>query len=213
MKKVFMAAALVLVLGTGAVAFAQTSDAQRGIAAPSASPMTISVSARGAMRLEGTLASVSGTMLTVNSWGGAWNVDASNAKLMRRFGSAANVSEFQQGDIMVVLGTAGQSGWAVTARSVRDLSLQERNVHPVGTVSNASGMAFTLTTAAGKSYQVTGEASTTIMMAGKTASWSDVVNGVRVEVWGVLDRLEQTLSATRIRIFAARPHATPSVTP
>ena len=210
MKKILFAAALVLVLGAGTMAFAQTNSGE----APTATPaMMISVSTHGSMKLEGTLASVSGTTLTINSWGGVWTVDASGAKLLRRFGGAASVSEFKQGDAMIVLGTAQQSGWAVTAKSVRDMSIQERNVRPIGTVSGLSGTGFTLTTAAGKSYQVSAEASTTIVMSGKSGSWANLANGVRVEVWGVLDRLEQTLSATRIRVFASRPHATPSVTP
>jgi len=66
------------------------------VIAAAAAPMSININSKGVASLQGTIASISGTTLTINSWGGAWNIDASTAKIVRRFGGTANLPNCRQ---------------------------------------------------------------------------------------------------------------------
>ncbi len=170
---------------------------------PATPAMMITINQNSKGRIAGTVASVSASTLSVNSWGGVWVVDISNAKLVRRYGGTASISEFQKGDGVVVSGTVSGSGFAVTATEVQNTSIQTRNVNPSGTVSNVTSDGFTLT-AKSATYSVIVGSNTTINLNGKKTTAADITNGVKVQVWGVLDRTQSIITATRVNISIPR---------
>lgn len=202
------AASLLSLVGASLVSAQSTSTSVSATATAAMSTpktfMSINAGRGGNVKLEGTLVSASGSTLTVASWGGNWAVDASNAKLVRRFGGISNPSEFQAGDQLVVTGTVQTSSWAITAKQIQDYSIQTKNVSPYGTVSNVTGTGFTLTVSNGKVYQVTLATTATVTVNGKASTSAAIVNGSKAQAWGVLDRTESTINATRVRVTVPR---------
>jgi hypothetical protein len=166
------------------------------------STMGVSINKAGHATLVGTLASVSGSMLTINSWGGAWTINTANAKLIRRFGAASSVAEFQVGDLITVNGEISTGAWTISAKEVRDESIQAKNANPTGLISNlnTAGGTFTLTTKAGKAYAITTSSTTSIRLNSKSgaATLTDLSNGLTAQVWGVMDTNQTSIAATRI---------------
>ena len=173
----------------GGVAFAATTPT-----------MSMNVGAKGSVTMHGTVASVSGSTVTVTSWFGPFAVNTANAKLLRRYDGTAQLSEFLAGDEIIVTGTASQTAPSITATKVQDMSIQTLNVHPNGVVSNVSTTAGTLTlTVASKVYKVSTSSSTLISVNGATGTLNDLsVSGARATIYGVLDRTQTTVMATKI---------------
>jgi len=164
--------------------------------------MQVRIERSGRAQLVGTLVSVSSTTLTVTSWGGNWSVDASNAKLVRRYGGQSNLSEFQAGDYLQIQGTASSSAaWTIIATIVKDNSIQVKNVNVMGTISNlnaSSTPGFTLTAQNGQVIQVNVTSATRIYVNGQQGALSNLSNGISVRVKGVLDRNSKNILADRI---------------
>ncbi|MCX6702282.1 MAG: DUF5666 domain-containing protein, partial [Candidatus Wolfebacteria bacterium] len=138
--------------------------------------------------------------LNVASWGGTWVVNAANAKLTRRFGGASNLSEFQNGDLLAISGTVAQSGWAVTAGTIKNNSIQTKNASFSGTISNfnASNQTFTLQTTSRGNVAISVNASTTILLRGKQVNFSDLASSTRATVSGIWDRNQSAFMASKI---------------
>jgi hypothetical protein len=204
-KKMFSGILLASVLLMPSVMFAQVSATTTlgGLPTVISSPVpstqvsSISIERNGNTRLMGIINSVSGTSLSIASWGGTWTVDASSAKLLRKYGGASSISEFQNGDSVTVSGIASMSSLSIVAKHVQDTSIQSKNVNPSGTISNISGTSFTLTTSS-KSYQVSTDSSTKITINGKASSFTNLAPSVVARVQGVLDRNNSSIKATRI---------------
>ncbi len=174
---------------------AQTTGSSIAAAKPS---MRVVIGPAGNANLEGTISSVSGSTLNVASWGGTWSVDTSSAKLVRRFGGTSSLSEFQTGDSVAVTGTALTSGWVITAKQVRDNSIQVKNAAFSGTISNLSGSSFTLTTTSRGAVSVTVNSDAKVYVDGKVSSVSALANGMRATISGVWDRNQSTVNASRV---------------
>jgi len=156
--------------------------------------------------MEGKLASISGTNLTVTSWGGNWNVDASSAKLARRFGGASNLTEFLAGDSLTIIGTvATTSSWTIKAKAVRNEFIQVKNANFSDTISNLSASGFTLTTTK-QTIQVTVDSNTKVRLDNKTSTFASLTNGMTAQVKGVWNRTQSTVMASNIN--AHSPKAT-----
>jgi hypothetical protein len=165
--------------------------------------MSVQVNRPGNAKLEGTIASISGTTIVVNSWGGQWNIDTSTAKLQRRFGGASSLSEFAVGDQITINGTASTStNWTIIAKQVRDETIQQRNVNPTGTISNlnVTGKTFTLTTSGknSKTYNVTTTDTTKFINATSTITINDLQNTQTVRVNGVINRNDLNITAAKV---------------
>lgn len=193
---VVTATTIISLLGGSVALAASTTASSVNTPAPF---MSISALRTGNVKLEGTLVSASGSTLTVASWGGNWSVDASSAKLLRRFGGSSTPSEFQAGDQLIVWGSMQTGAWSIAAKQIQDYSIQVRNVSPYGTVSNVSATGFTLTTSNSKVYQVTLGSNVVVVINGKKSTESSIVNGSKAQVSGVLDRNLSTITATRVR--------------
>lgn len=171
--------------------------------APTASStMEVSINRAGHAKLVGTLSAISGSTLTINSYGGAWTINTANAKLIRRFGGASSVAEFQVGDLITINGEISTGAWTITAKEVRDESIQAKNSNPTGILSNLNTVTgnFTLTTKAGKAFQISTASSTSIRLNAKSgpATLTDLSNGMTVQVWGVENVNQSAIAATRV---------------
>lgn len=162
--------------------------------------MAVTINKNGKVTLTGTIASISGNTLSVASWGGQWSVDATSAKIVRRYGGTSSLSEFQNGDQVAVQGTAAQSGWTITATNIRNNSIQTRNASFSGTISNfnASNQTFTLGTTARGNVTISVSGSTTILLGGKQAAFSSLANSPRATVSGIWGRNQSTVIASKI---------------
>lgn len=183
------------------VVFARA-DGMTEFAPTASSTMEVSINRAGHAKIVGILTSISSSVITIDSWGGAWTIDTVNAKLIRRYGGVSSVSEFKIGDLITVNGRIGGGSWTIIAKEIRDESIQAKNSSPTGILSNlnTAGGTFTLTTKQNKSYLVTVASSTSIRLNTKSgpATLTDLSNGMTVQVWGVENTSQSTISANRV---------------
>lgn len=79
-------------------------------------------------RLNGTVQSISGNILTIiDSKGAVHTVDAGNAKIMAKKGHKASLSTIQVNDKVTIFGTQSTGSANVTAKIIRDLSQTVKN--------------------------------------------------------------------------------------
>ena len=145
--------------------------------------------------------SVSGTTLNFTGNNGtAYTVDASNAKVYRRFGATMQLSDIATGDTVSVRGTL--NGTNITASSIRDLSQQQRNGTFSGKVTAVSGSGFTLQAGRG-TETVNTSASTTFKKNGQTDAngMADVLVGGTVRVSGIWDSNANTIAASNVNVI------------
>jgi len=149
--------------------------------------------------ISGTVASVSGNSITLTgSKGVSYTVDATNAKLIRRFGAAMQLSDVQTGDALLVTGVV--SGTSVAAKTIRDQSLQAHNGTFIGTVSAVNGTSFTLQSKERGSQTINTTSSTIFKTGTASSGLSDIAVGQTVTVSGVWDRTNSNVTATRVTI-------------
>lgn len=129
-----------------------------------------------------------------------WTVDASNAKLMKRFGGAMQLSDIQNGDTLQVNGTAVGTTPAITAKTIRDTSLQQRNGTFVGTVSALNGSSFSLQSKERGVQTINTTSSTKFLLGNAAGSISGLAVGQTVTVSGTWDRTNSNVTATRVMI-------------
>lgn len=154
--------------------------------------------------LTGKVTAINGTSLTVLAKKGTYTVDVSQAKFVRRFGAVMTLGDVQVNDELTINGTVSSStSTMVTAKVVRDLSLQARNGSFEGTVSNITANSFTLSTKNRKDQTINLTASTTFMNDGKVSTAAALMNGSRVVVSGVWDRTNSDVTAKKVRIVIA----------
>jgi hypothetical protein len=161
--------------------------------------MTVSIEPQGKAKLVGTISAISGSNLSVNSWGGTWavTVDATSTKIIRRLGGVSNLSEFQVGDTLSVQGTAASTSLTIIAKTIQNESIQMIKVDRNGVVSNISGATFDFV-ASGKTYKITTDATTKFVINGKESSISGLVNGLSARIVGVWNRNNTSVVATRV---------------
>lgn len=152
--------------------------------------------------ITGKVTAINGLNLTLLAKKGTYTVDISGAKLVRRFGAKMLASEIQVNDELFVNGTVSSStSTTVTAKMVRDNSLQARNGTFEGTVSALTANGFTVSTKNRKDQSITLTASTTFSKDGKAAALTDVMSGSRVVVHGVWNRPNAQVTAKSVRII------------
>ena len=149
--------------------------------------------------VSGKVTSVSGTTIDLNAKSGSYVIDASAAKMVKRFGGKMSVSDIQTGDVLRVQGQI--SGTNVTAKNIIDLSLQVRNGVFLGTVKSISGNDFVLQSRGRGQQTVNTNGDTKFYKNGKIASSSDLVVGEEVRVTGIWDRTNKNITATKVDII------------
>jgi len=166
----------------------------------------LQVGAAGKVLLRGTIASISGTTLTVNSWGGTWTVDIASGASILPAAANGNIGQFSTGDFVGVQGTVSQSAnWTINANLVRDwtyraavVQQQQQNIQTaqatkqsgprdyIGTASAVTASSLTLTAAAGTTYTVTVPSGAEIVNTKWiTIPLTSVNSGDNVRVYGV----------------------------
>ncbi len=165
----------------------------------------VNVNASGRVTLRGTLDSIGTNTLTIKSWGGIWNINiATSTKLVRNFGGASNLSEFQKGDWVSVQGKINDSAaWTIDATIVKNSSIQAKNADFSGIISNMSSSTFSLTTAKRGTVQVTVNADAKIIVDHKTGVITDLKNGMVAKIKGVWNRAQSSVAASWISVKTA----------
>ncbi len=162
----------------------------------------VQITKSGEVKLVGKLTAISGTTLTVASWGGNWTVDASKAEIVRRFNGDSGLGEYQVNDILTVHGQASLTGMTVMARVVKNESIQKRGASFVGVISGitaSSTNAFSLKTDKNGTLAVTASSTVKVIINGQVASTTaGLTNGMYAQVSGVWDRTNSTVIATSI---------------
>lgn len=151
----------------------------------------------------GSVTSVSGASIMLAAKNGtAYTVDATNAKLIRKFGAAISLSDIQNGDQLQVRGTVASTTPAViTATSVRDMSLQARNGMFTGTVQSVGSASFTLQSRARGTQTINFDGATVFKKNNQSATAADLASGQIVAVSGVWDRTSSNVAAKTVRII------------
>jgi|GEM_PF-2289633 hypothetical protein len=146
------------------------------------------------------------TMTAYRSSSTVFSVDATNAKLVRRYGAAMQLSDMQAGDVLAVSGII--NGLNITAKTIRDESLQAHNGTFVGTVGTVNGGNFILQSKnrGGQTINITG---TTIFREGTASTGpGSIAQGQTATVSGVWDRTNSNVTATRVTIKVGSLSAT-----
>jgi len=155
----------------------------------------------------GTVASISGTSITVNGANSTtYTVDASMAKFRRKANTAMLITDIQTGDTVKVTGTV--SGTNITATIVQDTSMGAQNNHTTGTIAAVNGASFTVTTKANVTFTVNTTSTTVIEKfignSKQTASLSDLAVGENMLITGAVDSANNTIAASIVRIEMTR---------
>lgn len=201
-------AAIVAGLLVSSAVLADEKKGDQGLGDKPAQPqMMVNINPSGHAALRGTIDSVGANSLAVKSWGGLWTVNiASSTKSVRKFGGAANLSEFQKGDWVEAQGKINESAvWTIDATMVRNNSIQTRNAEFSGTISNLSGSSFSLATEKRGTVKVTVNADAKIMVNGKAGAVSDLQNGMKAGVKGVWDRTQTSVAASMVSARTPAP--------
>ena len=206
MKKLIIGAGLAIglaVLAGTLVASAQTATSNASGEPAHPQPMILNIGRNGRVLMRGTIASIAGNILTVNSWGGAWTVNVGSSTDI--LPTASGLAGLGVNDFVGVEGTVSSNGpWTIDASLVRDWTARQalgtevrQNVQEarqirkanrprdfVGTASNVSGTAFTLT-ANGAAYTVDVGSGTEVV----NRNWikmplGSIQTNDKVRVWG-----------------------------
>ncbi len=214
MKKILSSLLVAALLITGVVA--THASAQTSASASNANEKqlvkaekAITINARGIIKIKGIVTGKSGNTIMLSSWGGTWSIDTTNAKLVKRFGGTATLADIQNNDVLEVEGTASATNLNVTAKLVRDLSIQQRNGTFVGVISqiDTGAQTFMLTPIKRAPVKILVSSTTQMVTSGnKALTFSDLKEGDSATVIGSWDRTNSNLTATKIIVRKINPH-------
>lgn len=137
-----------------------------------ANPMHLNISNSGQVQMAGTVSAVSGTTLSVNTWGGTWQV------------TGVTTTDIQVGDTVKVNGNVA-SGMTITAKKVIEVPGQPvKKLSGVISNLNATAGTFTLTTQHNGAVTVTTNSSTQVFLNGGVSALSSLSNGATASVSG-----------------------------
>lgn len=148
----------------------------------------------------GTVTSVSGNSVMFNAKNGAsYTADATNAKLLKRFGGAMQLADIQTNDMIQVRGLLADTN--IQANLIRDVSLQTRNGTFIGTILSVSTDSFALKSKARGSQTINTTSSTVFKKNRQPAQFSDLAQGQNVRVSGTWDRTNSNVTAKTVTII------------
>ncbi len=149
--------------------------------------------------LMGKVTAVSAMTLTVlGNNGSSYSIDASAAKLVRRYGGTMTVADIQVNDQVFVQGTL--VGTSIKAKAIEDFSLQARNGTFSGTVQSVSGNSFVLKSQSRGMQTVLTSTATKFLKNGTAATLADVVVGATVHVDGIWNNTNNNVTANKVRV-------------
>jgi hypothetical protein len=151
----------------------------------------------------GTVTAVSGNTISMTGTGSAataYTVDATNAKVYRKYGATMQVSVIQTGDTLQVRGPV--NGAIIAATTIRDQSQQQRNGTFTGSVTAVSGSSFTIQSKARSSQTVSTDSTTVFDKNGAVDSSgvADVAVGSNVTVTGLWDSTNSNVAASKVNV-------------
>ncbi|MBI3887887.1 hypothetical protein HY310_02360 [Candidatus Microgenomates bacterium] len=146
-----------------------------------------------AAKLDGTITSVGTNSLVVN--GVTVNV-SSTTVLLRKFGGKSNLTEFNVGHQVGILGKwTDTTKTTLNARVIRNVSIQKRHATFVGTVQSVSPTGFVLQPVQRPVQSVTVTTKTRYVdRREKSISFSSIVSGQKVRVSGLWDSQLNTIT-------------------
>lgn len=165
------------------------------------------------------LKSISGNTLVVAQDGKDYTVNVTDkTQLRRKFWGKSELSEFNQGDKLNVIGKwTDEAKTTLEAKLIRNLSLQKRFGVFFGTITAKSDSGFTLDTIKRGIQTVTIDTNTKYFnRKGETISFSDLATGHKVRVRGLWDsQLSKITEVTKVKVFSlpVRPSPKPSPIP
>jgi hypothetical protein len=164
----------------------------------------------------GQLTLIAGTTLTIQKDGKSYTVltDA-NTQLRRKFWGKSMLSEFSVGDELNVVGMwQDENHTSITARFVRNLSIQKRFGVFFGTIKTISSSGFTIDTISRGTQTVAVNGATEYTnRRGEKINFSDLAVGQRVRIRGLWDSKSSTITeVTKIKDFSlpVRPVGSPA---
>jgi hypothetical protein len=193
-----------------------------------ATPVAITIAASGPAAVGSTLEShinndgsvllrgakitvISGSSLTVTqTWGSyvaTWVVNTDpSTELIRRYGGKSSLSEFTVGDYIAARGMLDttKATPTMTAKVIRDYSIQRENATFTGTVKSVNGGAqsFVLTTPNRGDQSIFVSTSTVIKKGGATTTFAIIMVGDKItKAAGVWTNLNSTMQAERVDIY------------
>lgn len=166
--------------------------------------------------VDAVVTAINGSSLTVSKNGKSYTVNTDgNTKFRRRFWGASNLGEISVNDHVNVWGVwADDAKTTITARLIRDTSIQKRRGVFIGTISSLSSNGFVLASKHRGNQTVTVSSSTKYIGRNEVAmSFSNLKTGDRVRVRGLWDKTNSTITeVTEVKDFSF-PKMTPKTTP
>jgi len=169
-----------------------------------------SILANGTVKISGAkITAISGSSFNASqTWGSYslnWVINTNGStKLQARSGGALSLSDFAVGDMISFSGSLDQSQTqgVVTAKVVRDSSVQKQNASISGTVSsvNSAATSFVLSTKGKGNVTVLVSAGTSICKGSATTTFASLAVGQTIKANGVWDSAANTLQAQTVTI-------------
>lgn len=170
-------------------------------------------------RITGNLTAISTASFTVQGTDGkSYIVDITNAQCRRRFGGKCEWSEFAIGDKVNVVGKwTDENKTAITAKLVRNASIQKRFGVLFGKVLTKSDASFTMEVKRGGEILTATIYTTGVKFINRkeeTITYGDILVGHRVRAKGVWDRtLKEMRETTEVKDFDLPTKASINITP
>ncbi|MDO8530403.1 MAG: DUF5666 domain-containing protein [bacterium] len=186
-KKIFLASTAILsgMLLTATVAFAVNG-----------SPMSLNITESGNVHLKGTVSAVSGSTVSVTSWGGTWTVNTLGATI------PSGLTEVKVGDHVKVNGKI-TGGMNITATTLTDHTKNPNETRRTisGTVSNLNVTAgtFTLATQNSGNVNIATNATTKVYLSGNLSTLASLSNGATATVHGSWNSTTNILTASTVK--------------
>ncbi len=163
--------------------------------------------------VRGTISALGTNTVTAN--GKTINI-ALTTHLVRRFGAKSFLTEFSVGDEVVALGRwSDQTQTVLTARVIRNLSIQKRHGHFVGSIASLTTSTIILDTVHRGSLTVTLSPTAKLVdRTGKTITAAQLAAGQKISVWGTFDNKLMTVNpVTKVRDLSLPPRTNATIPP
>lgn len=161
---------------------------------------------KAAKIIGGQITAINGSVLTVEKDGTNFTVNtASNTQLRRHFWGKSELNEFSVGNTVNVWGSwTDDSKTAITARLIRNTSIQKRKGVFMGTIKSKGTDTFVLTSLQRGDQTVVVSSSTKLTdRRNQTIPFADLQAGHKVQVRGLWDKsANKVTEVTHIRDFS-----------
>lgn len=204
MKKIILAASFLIVL---AIIVSPAT-----VLAASATPTAELLARKNIGKLDGTITAIGATSITVNKV--TINITPSTI-LLRKFGGPAKLAEFSVGDQIMTIGMWNADKTILTARLLRNLSIQKHKATFVGVVKSLNATGFVVSPEKRSEQKVSVTLLTKYVgRAEKPITLADIKVGDKVMVRGLWDtKLNTVTEVTFVRDYSVVPTTPKTATP